>query len=90
LDDVRPKLRAFLARFIRDHDLGDEEDIFAAGHVNSLFVMQLVLFVESEFGCTVEDDDLDIDNFNTVAAIAALVARKRSAIGVSARVGRCD
>ena len=32
--------------------------------------MQLVAFVEKEFGITVADEDLDLDNFRTVDAIA--------------------
>ena len=46
------------------------------GFVNSLFAMQLVLFVENHFGVAVEDDDLDIDNFKSINAIASLIERK--------------
>ncbi len=59
--------------------LADDADIFASGFVNSLLAMQLVTFVERTFAVTVADDDLDLDNFRSVAAIAALVRRKRSA-----------
>lgn len=83
MSDTAPQIRAFLARFIRNHDLADDEDIFATGHVNSLFIMQLVLFVESDLGCTVEDDDLEIANFRSIAAVDAMVKRKRAAVGVS-------
>jgi acyl carrier protein len=41
--------------------------------------MQLVQFVETTFGITVESDDLDIDNFRSIDAIAALVERKQGA-----------
>jgi methoxymalonate biosynthesis acyl carrier protein len=77
-DPAKPAIRAFLARFFGEHRIEDDDDIFATGFVNSLFIMQLVLFVESEFALTVEDEDLEIENFNTVDAVAALVARKRS------------
>lgn len=77
-DRTKPAIRAFLARFFGEHRIEDDEDIFATGFVNSLFIMQLVLFVESEFALTVEDEDLEIENFNTVDAVAALVARKSS------------
>jgi methoxymalonate biosynthesis acyl carrier protein len=72
---TKPPIREFLGRFIR-HQVGDDEDIFALGFVNSLFAMQLVMFVEKNFGVNVEDADLDLDNFRSVNAIAALVARK--------------
>lgn len=76
MEENKEKIRAFLQRFLRNHDIQDGEDIFALGFVNSLFAMQLVQFVEHEFGVVVEDEDLDIDNFKSVDAIAHLVERK--------------
>src|SRR2546429_8926137 len=75
MEDVSAKTRAFLARFFQNIDLQDDQDIFAMGFVNSLFAMQLVLFVENEFGISVENDDLDIDNFRSINAIVHLVER---------------
>lgn len=79
MEEIKAKTRAFLSRFFRNHDLRDDEDFFALGFVNSLFAMQLVQFVESEFQITVEPEDLELSNFNSVDAIAALVERKTAA-----------
>lgn len=76
MDDRKQKIKLFLSRFFRNHDLTSDEDIFALGFVNSLLAMQLVQFVEKEFGVTVEDDDLDLDNFRTIDAIDRLVGSK--------------
>jgi methoxymalonate biosynthesis acyl carrier protein len=73
-------IRGFIGRFVRGHDLRDDEDVFATGFVNSLFAMQLVTFVEKTFGLQVESEDLEIDNFRTVNAIVALIARKRAVV----------
>jgi methoxymalonate biosynthesis acyl carrier protein len=75
-EENKVRIRSFLGSVLRNHDLQDNEDVFALGLVNSLFAMQLVQFVEHEFGMTVEDEDLDVDNFNTVNAISQLVERK--------------
>ena len=77
--EIRTKLREFLAKHIRSQELRDDEDVFATGYVNSMFAMQLVQFVESTFGFTVNDDDLSIDNFRTIDTITALVARHLTA-----------
>lgn len=69
-------IRAFLARFFRNYEIQDHEDIFSLGFVNSLFALELVMFVEKEFSFTVENDDLHIDNFRSINAIAALIERK--------------
>jgi len=66
--DIREKLREFVGRFFRGHDLQDGEDIFATGYVNSMFAMQLVQFVESTFGLAVESEDLEMDNFRSIDA----------------------
>jgi methoxymalonate biosynthesis acyl carrier protein len=77
MNDVETRVKTFLSRFFRQHDLQPDEDIFALGFVNSLLAMQLVNFVEKEFGITIEDEDLDLDNFRSLRSIDALVARKR-------------
>ncbi|HET8844788.1 MAG TPA: phosphopantetheine-binding protein [Ktedonobacteraceae bacterium] len=78
MESIRSKTQAFIARFFQNVEIKDSDDIFALGFVNSLFAMQLVLFVETEFGITVENDDLDISNFKSVDAIVQLVESKLS------------
>ncbi len=78
--DNKAAIREFVSRFFRDHQLADDEDIFASGYVNSMFAMQLVQFVEQQFGITVESEDLELDNFRSLNAIAALVERKTAAV----------
>ena len=73
---VIEKIREFIGRHIRGWQVDDGADIFALGFVNSMFAMQLVTFVETTFGITVEDEDLEIDNFRSVNAIVNLVERK--------------
>lgn len=80
IEETTIKTKEFISRFIRNHDLQPDDDIFAMGFVNSLFAMQLVLFVEQEFGITVEDEDLELDNFRTVERITALVERKSTSL----------
>ena len=79
MDERKAQIKQFLSRFFRNHELKDDEDIFALGFVNSLLAMQLVAFVEKEFSVTVEDDDLDLDNFRSIDAIDALIERKMTA-----------
>ena len=79
MDQTQGKIKEFLSRFFKNHDLQPDEDIFALGFVNSLLAMQLVAFVEKEFGVRVEDEDLDLDNFRSINAISALIAKKKAA-----------
>ncbi len=76
MDETQLKIKDFLSRFFKSHDLQLDEDIFSLGFVSSLLAMQLVAFVEKEFDIQVEDADLDLDNFRSIRAISSLVARK--------------
>ena len=74
------KLRIFLSKIFRNHELQNEEDIFQAGFVNSMFAMQLVLFIETEFKIRIEDEDLELDNFRTINAMMGLIEKKTVAV----------
>lgn len=76
--DNKHRIREFLARFLRNQ-LRDDDDIFAMGLVNSLFAMQLIMHIEKDFGITVEDQDLDINNFKSINRIDAFIERTRNA-----------
>ncbi|MEU7907453.1 acyl carrier protein [Actinoplanes sp. NPDC049118] len=78
MSTVASTVRDFLGTYIKNHEFADEEDIFASGYANSLFVMQLIVMVEREFSITLEDEDLEFENFRSINAIVALVADKQA------------
>ena len=73
---IQTRIKEFLSQLFRNHDLQLDEDIFALGFVNSMFAMQLVLFIEQEFQITIENEDLEFENFRTINAMARLVEKK--------------
>jgi acyl carrier protein len=72
-----------LRRFIRDaflvDDFADGDSFLTTGIVDSLGILQLVSFVEAEFGIRVEDAELVPENFDSLEKVAAFVGRKRAA-----------
>ena len=68
-------------QFIKDTFLIDEvasdESFLASGILDSLGIMQLVAFVESELGIKVPEADLVPENFDSVARVAAYIERMR-------------
>ncbi len=77
MEEIKVKVRTFLSRFFRKRELADNDDIFSLGFVNSLFAMQLVMFLEKEFGLRVENKDLDMSNFGSIQAITDFVTSKK-------------
>lgn len=73
---ARGKVSAFVSEYLSNAEIDPELDLFASGMVNSLFAMQLVLFVEKDFGIAVDNEDLDYQNFRSIVAICAFVGRK--------------
>lgn len=62
-------------------DIRDEEDMFESGLVNSLFAIQLMTFLERTFDIKVTMDDLELDNFKSVAAASLFVRGKLRTTG---------
>jgi acyl carrier protein len=77
--EVRDSIRRFVVRSINIPDLGDDDDLFESGLVNSLFAVQLMTFIEKTFAIEVEADDLDIQNFKSLNAATGFVLRKSAA-----------
>jgi len=76
MDNIKVTIKNFFSKFIGDVVLEDDDDYFEMGIVNSLFAMQLVLFVEKAFGIQLAGDDLDIKNMNTINSVVDLVSKK--------------
>jgi acyl carrier protein len=75
-EGIMSQVREFLGQVISDTDIDPDHNLFASGLVNSLFAMQLVLFVEKEFGIQVANEDLDFKNFSSLNAIVGFVKNK--------------
>ncbi|HVI45630.1 MAG TPA: acyl carrier protein [Chitinophaga sp.] len=71
-------IREFLQKRIGSEiRFADEEDIFKLGLVNSLFALELVVFLENSFSIAVENEDLNLQNFNTVDNLEAFIQKKK-------------
>jgi len=53
--------------------IGDEDDLMESVGLDSIQILEVVVGLEEDFGVPFEDADFDIENFRSVAAIAAFV-----------------
>ena len=75
--DARAAIRGWLQENVTGgRDVANDELLIENGVMTSLQTVELVTFLEDEFGITVEDDEFDEENFGSVEAIAGLVASK--------------
>ena len=78
--DVPVKLRKFIKETFLNakevEDLGDDDSLLDSGIVDSMGILQLVNYLESQFGVDVQDEEIVPENFETVTTIAKFVGTK--------------
>lgn len=77
MSTIEPNVRTFLGKYVSDTQVDGDLDLFSSGLVNSLYAMQLVLFIEKEYGIQVANEDLDYENFKSVNAIVDFISSKQ-------------
>lgn len=84
--DTRLSVRDFVTGnfLVADPEgLADDTSLMEAGVVDSTGVLEIIAFLESTFGLTVEDEEIVPENLDSIDRIVAYVLRKR-AIGSGA------
>lgn len=79
IDEITDRIRAFLGdHFMVDFGSGvdADTDLFAQGLVDSFGFIELVSFLEREFGCEFSDAEVMLAGVNTLNGLAGLVRRK--------------
>lgn len=76
---MKEQLKSFLTEASGINDIDEHTELFSSGIVNSLFAIQLVMYLEKSFNIEIGMDDLNMDNFNSIAAICSFVESKQLA-----------
>jgi len=82
MDDARNRIREFIAVEImlqNDPSVVTPATRLLGGVMDSLGLMQLVSFLQSEFGVTFEEPEMNPENFRTVEDVERLVGEKVAA-----------
>jgi acyl carrier protein len=80
-DDVAASVRAFIIDRLLfgqgGDDLRDDESLLDKGVMDSTGALEIVAFVEEQYGISVGDREMVPENLDGIGRIAAFVARKR-------------
>lgn len=83
MDNIATRLRAFIldAYLFGDQSrmAADGDSLLATGVLDSTGVLELIEFLESEFGITVEDAETVPDNLDSIAGLTRYVSAKVNA-----------
>jgi len=68
--------RELLSRPEGEPPVDEDQDLLGSGLLDSLGVMSLVYFLETEFGVDIPPEDVTIEHFNSVRTITAYLEGK--------------
>jgi len=85
--EIEPTMRAFLSRnFFLDPGvtLGGQDSLLESGIVDSTGMLEIIQFLEEQFGISVDDLEVLPENLDSVVNLIQYVGRKRAAGGQAA------
>jgi acyl carrier protein len=77
LEDLERVLVNDIASDLGRKSLGAEEDLLSQGIIDSLGLMKLIAFIESNFRVKVGDDEIIPENFQSLDSMVRLIEKKR-------------
>jgi acyl carrier protein len=75
-DSVQAELNALFADDLRVEVPSPDTDLLDTGRLDSVGMVDLLLHLEKRFGLRLDMADLEIDDFRSLASIAAFVATR--------------
>lgn len=79
MSETRDKVRAFIVEnflFGKDDGLKDVSSFLDEGIIDSTGILELVSFLEEEFGIAVEDEELIPENLDSIVNVTAYLQKK--------------
>ena len=79
--EICERIYGFLAQLKPAEGLTYDTELFKSKYITSLFALQIVMFLEKEFGIKLGRKDIMEQNFHTINAMAELVQLRLGAGG---------
>ena len=81
--DIKQSIREFVETSFLFRDgreaLADDQSLLGEGLIDSTGILELVSFLETDFGIVVEDQEIIPENLDSIALIAAYIDFKHAA-----------
>jgi acyl carrier protein len=81
-NDIKHQVRDFIQTsfLFREgrQEIADDESLLGAGLIDSTGILELVSYLEADFGIAVQDEEIVPENLDSIGLIAAYVAMKRT------------
>ena len=81
--EVGPRIRRFIIKNFplarKKSIIEDDSLLLDSGIIDSMGVLDLIIFIEEEFKIAITDGDLLPENFETIASMATFILTKKTA-----------
>ncbi len=80
--DVQERVKQFIIQnfYVSDPaELTGDTSLISGGYVDSTGMLELMSFLEGEFGIRIKEQEMLPENLETIARIAAFVGKKKAA-----------
>lgn len=81
-NDIGTRLLEFILQSFpaaRTKKIGQSDPLFTLGVLDSMGILEVLMFVQKEFGIAVDTSDLVLENFGSVQCMAGYVAKRLGA-----------
>lgn len=75
MEEYKKIIRDFLQKSKNINNFSDDDDLFKGGYVDSLFSLQLIVFLEKTFKFKFNNKDIKEDNFRSINVIANTIEK---------------
>lgn len=75
-DDIQKILAEVNAKGARNKPLNEDEDLFKAGVLDSMAVVQFILALEKKYSIKIGKKDINLNNFSNIKNIKELIVSK--------------
>jgi acyl carrier protein len=74
---IRERIRSFIVDTFFVDEFGDDDSFLRKGLIDSTGMMELVAFLEQDFGLKLEDRELVPENLDSLNRVVAFVEKKQ-------------
>lgn len=86
-DHIESELREIFEEELGLSPPASDTDLFESGIMDSLTFVNMLVSIERKFGLVVKLENLELDNFRSLAGIAQFIAQNRKTEGQAAENG---
>ncbi len=75
MNEIKKEIMSFLEQFFDVNEINEHTNFIKEGMVNSLFAMQLILFLEEKYNIEIANEDINPENFCSVYTVMQYLKR---------------